>query len=305
VPSARRATLDTISTPGSLALESAIFQEATVATSNTPAVPQPIAAPAVVDSAGEGISRASILRLVAIVGAGAVGGFLFWILAKLTGTSPLPVSCGLWTIPCLMFLGAFAAAIGVYVLTASDTAAIKTYIFASLCGLCWQPIIASGVRMVANATAASQTAMLGSQVQAVQQAMDSSNKQQLTDAVQQTVPLVTQALNTTAATNTDNRTEVVDSSKQVVTQLQSAAATAPNATVEAIQKISVAAANANTPSVALHGVQTLLAIGLRASRAQDTAVMETVLQSLASIATESKDSSIQTAARNAAKLLQP
>ena len=259
----------------------------------------------VVDSTGESINPASILRLVAIVVAGAIGGFLFWIIAVCTGTSPLPISAGFWTIPALMFLGAFSAAIGVYVLTASDTAAIKTYIFASLCGLCWQPVIASGVRMVANATATSQTAMIGSQVQAVQQAAASGNNEQLTAAVQQIPPLVTQALSTTANTNTDNRTVVLDTSKQAITQLQSAAAQAPDATVQAIQKISVNAANTNTPSVALHGVQTLSAIGLEAVRTQDSAVVEMVRQSLATIAAKSKDASIQIAAKNAATQLNP
>src|ERR1700749_4345514 len=104
-----------------------------MATPQDPAIPLKHA----VASVDEGISRASILRLLAIVAAGAVGGFLFWVIAELTGTSPLPVSAGFWTIPALMFLGAFAAAIGVYVLTASDTSAIKTYVFASLCGICW------------------------------------------------------------------------------------------------------------------------------------------------------------------------
>jgi hypothetical protein len=270
---------------------------------NTPAAVAPV--PPALDSTNEGLSVASIHRLLAIAVAGAVGGFLFWIIAKLSGTSPLPVSAGFWTIPALMFLGAFAAAIGIYVLTASDTAAIKTYIFAMLCGVCWQPIIASGVRMVANATASSQTAQLGSQTQLVQQAAASGNVQQLTAAVQQTVPLVTQALNATASTDTDKRNEVLNSSKQAITQLQSAATQAPDATVDALENISVTAANAGIPSVALHAVQSLNAIGLEASRTQNAAMVEKVRQSLSSIAEQSKDPSIQTAAKNGVTLIQP
>ena len=270
-----------------------------------PAIPQATAAQPAVASSDEGISRASIQRLLAIAAAGAIGGFLFWVIAKLTGTSPLPVSAGFWAIPALMFLGAFAAAIGVYVLTASDTSAIKTYVFASLCGLCWQPVIASGIRMVANATATSQTAQLGSQTQLVQQATASGDVQQLTTAVQQTVPLVTQALNATASTDTDKRNEVLDTSKQAITQLQSAAAKVPEASVEALQNISVTAANNGTPSVALHAVQSLNAIGLEAGRTQNTAVAEKVRQSLSYVEAHSKDASIQTAARNANAQLKP
>jgi hypothetical protein len=259
----------------------------------TPQNPAVIASVQAADSTGEVISRASILRLVAIVGAGAIGGFLFWILAKLTGTSPLPVSCGFWTIPALMFLGAFASAIGVYVLTASDTAAIKTYIFASLCGLCWQPIIASGVRMVANATAANQTAMLGSQVQAVQQAVAASNKQQVTNAIQQTVPLVTQALNTASGTDIDRRNEVVDTSRQAITQLQAAADKAPEVSVDALQSIAMIADSAGTPAVALQAIQALHAIN-RSS--QNPVAVESALQALTYIAGHAKDPSTRAAA---------
>jgi hypothetical protein len=269
-------------------------------TPQSPAIVVPMPA---VDSATEGISRASIQRLIAIVAAGAIGGFLFWIIAKLTGTSPLSVNIGFWEIPALMFLGAFSAAIGVYVLTASDTAAIKTYIFASLCGLCWQPVIASGIRMVSNATATSQTEQLGTQGELIQQATNSGSVEQLNAAVQQTPALVTQALDTTATTDSAKRSEVLDTSKRTITQLQSAAEKAPDATIEALQNISVSAANSGTPSVALHSVQSLLSIGLRANRAQNTAVVENVRQSLGYIAAHSKDVSIQTAAKNSATLL--
>ena len=253
-----------------------------------------------VASVDEGISRASILRLLAIVAAGAVGGFLFWVIAKVTATSPLPGNEGFWTIPALMFLGAFAAAIGVYVLTASDTSAIKTYVFASLCGLCWQPVIASGVRMVGNLNATSQSEQVGSQTQLVQQADASGNVQQLTNAVQQTTPLVTQALNATANTDTEAKNQVVNNSKQAINQIQSASAKAPDASVEALQNITVSAANAGTSSVALHGVQSLNAIGLEARRAHNMAFAERVRQSLGYVAAHSKDASIQSAANSAA-----
>jgi hypothetical protein len=247
-----------------------------------------------VDSVDEGISRASILRLLAIVGAGAIGGFLFWVIAKVTGTSPLPGNAGFWTIPALMFLGAFAAAIGVYVLTASDTSAIKTYVFASLCGLCWQPVIASGIRMVGNLNATSQSDQVGSQTQLVQQADTSGNVQQLTTAVQQTTPLVTQALNATANTDADTKTQVVDKLNQAITQLQTAAAKAPDASVESLQTITVAAANSGSSSVALQGVQSLHALG----GAPGHVAAPYARRSLSYIALHAKDPSIQLAARN-------
>jgi hypothetical protein len=248
-----------------------------------------------VDSTSEGISRASILRLLAIVAAGAIGGFLFWVIAKITGTSPLPGNPGFWTVPALMFLGAFAAAIGVYVLTASDTSAIKTYVFASLCGLCWQPVIASGIRMVGNLNATSQSEQVGSQTQLVQQADASGNVQQINTAVQQSVSLVTQALNTTTNIDTDAKNQVVNTSKQAITQIQSAAAKAPDASVEALQNITVAAANSGSSSVALQGIQSLHTIGGTPNHAGAAYARK----SLSYIASHAKDPSIQTAARNA------
>lgn len=277
-----------------------------MATPDTPvAAPHAILAQPALDSTAEGINPASIHRLLAIAAAGAIGGFLFWLLASLTGTSPLPVNAGPWAVPALMFLGAFAAAIGVYVLTASNTSALKTYIFAALCGVCWQPVIASGVRMVANANAVSQTTQLGSQTQAVQQAAASGDKQQVTAAVQQIVPLTTQVLNSATVVDPGNREGVLDFSKKAIAQVQSAADKAPEASAEALQNIAVTAANNGTPSVALHAVQSLEAIGLQASRDQKPAVVQAVQQSLTNIIAQSKDPSIQTAARNAAAQLNP
>ncbi|MGA2251686.1 hypothetical protein [Terracidiphilus sp.] len=249
-----------------------------------------------VASVDESLSRAGILHLVAIVAAGAIGGFLFWVIAKVTGTSPLPGIAGFWTIPALMFLGAFAAAIGVYVLTASDTSAIKTYVFASLCGLCWQPVIASGVRMVGNLNATSQSEQVGSQTQLVQQADASGNVQQLTSAVQQTTPLVTQALNATVNIDTDTRNQVVNNSRQAINQIQSAAAKAPEASVESLQSITVAAANSGSSAVALQGVQSLHALG----GTPNHAAAPYARRSLSYVALHAKDPSIQLAARNAA-----
>ncbi|HEX8813812.1 MAG TPA: hypothetical protein VF742_17630, partial [Terracidiphilus sp.] len=105
-------------------------------------------------------------------------------------------------------------------------------------------------------------------------------------------------------TDSAKRTEVLDTSKRTITQLQSAAEKAPDATVNAIQNISVSAANSGTPSVALHGVQSLTTIGLRA-RAQNPAVLANVRRSLSYIAAHSKDASIQLSAKNSLNQLNP
>jgi hypothetical protein len=251
-------------------------------------------------ASADGVNRASLLRLSGIGIAGAVGGFLFWVLAKLTGTAPLPVSAGLWTIPALMLLGGFAAAIAVYVLTASDTAAMKTYVFASICGVCWQPIIASGVRMVSNATAVSQSAALVTQTAQVQQAAAGGNVDQINTALAQTVPAVTAALGATANADPDRKQEIVSRSQQAISQIQSTAAQAPDASVSALQKISVTAANNATPSVALNAIDSLRAIGADAQTRQNSSVMAKVRASLTKVGEQTTDPTVKAAAKNAA-----
>ncbi len=251
-------------------------------------------------TAEDGLNRTSLLRLGGIGIAGAVGGFLFWVLAKLTGTSPLPASAGLWTVPALMLLGGFAAAIGVYVLTASDTTAMKTYVFASICGVCWQPIIASGVRMVSNATASSQSAALGSQVEQVQQAAAGGNVDQINNAVAQTVPAVTAALGATTNADTERKQEIVSRSQLAIARIQATAAKAPDASVSALQRISIMAADKGTPSVALNAIDSLRAIGADAQTRQNSALLARVRASLASVEAQATDPTVKTAAKGAA-----
>jgi hypothetical protein len=247
-----------------------------------------------IDSAVEGISRASILRLLSVAAAGSIGGFLFWVLAKLAGTA----EPGLWTIPALMLVGAFAAAIGVYVLTASDTSAIKTYIFASLCGLCWQPVINSGINMVKSSTdTAAQVSQLENQQQSFSDALQQAtpeNPQPLNSVVKQTTNLINQAVvaSAKAGSGSDNQQSLIAASNKCISQIQNAAAKAPDSSVEALQNITVTAANSGTQAVALQAIQSLHAI----SRAQNPA-SEKARQSLTYIASQAKDPAIQSAAK--------
>src|SRR6266568_9399581 len=74
--------------------------------------------------------------------AGAIGGFASWVYGRVLGQ---PVPGGGWAIPVAIFLGAFAAGIGVYVLTNTDTSAVaRTVFFAMLCGFVWKPVCDAG-----------------------------------------------------------------------------------------------------------------------------------------------------------------
>lgn len=250
------------------------------------------------------ITESTLVALLFVLVSGAVGGLLYWITAKWTGT-PLPVVFGAAIVPVLMLLGALAATVGVYVLTASDMGAVRTYVFALLCGLAWQPVLVAGTRIASNASASSQTAQLGQQVQQIQTADKSGNADAVSAAVQQTVPVINKALEfSTNAADPDKKTEVLDSSKQAINQLQQSAAKAPDASVDGLQNVTVTAANAGAPAVAIHGIQSLNVIGKEAMARHDLALQKKVQDSLLSIATQSKDASVQTAAKAAAAQVQ-
>jgi len=78
--------------------------------------------------------------------AGAIGGFASWAYGLVLGQ---PVPGDGWAIPVAIFLGAFAAGIGVYVLTNTDTSAVaRTVFFAMLCGFVWKPVCDAGKALI-------------------------------------------------------------------------------------------------------------------------------------------------------------
>jgi len=246
-----------------------------------------------------GVSRAGVRLLCAVFLAGAVGGILYWILAKWTGTT-LPTTFGPATIPVLMFIGALAAAFGVYLLTASDLNAIRTYIFAVVCGLAWQPMIASATRLATNAVASGQTAQVGANITQIKSATSGGNLQQINSAVENTASAVNGALGlSTSVTDASKKTEIADTSKQAITELQVTAVRAPDASLNALKSISLAAAKSGESSVALRAVETLHSIGSEAVSRNNTELLVKVVQSLNEVAAQSNDPSIQSAAKNA------
>ena len=260
------------------------------------------------ESERDDVSRVNLLYLGAIMLAGAFGGLLYWIIAKWTGTQ-LPQAFGAMVVLVLMLLGAIAAAVGVYVLTASNVKAIRTYIFAVLCGLSWQPMIDAGRSLAANSAALNaamnQNAQLDQHVQQVQTATQTGNQAAVAAADQQTVPVINKTLElSTSVADPDKKAQVLDSSKQAINELQQSAAKAPDASVNGLQNVTVTAANANAPAVAIHGIQSLNAIGKEAVEKHDLALQKKVQQSLITIATQSKDPSVQSAAKTAAAQVQ-
>jgi hypothetical protein len=254
--------------------------------------------------AAVGINRSTLVPLGAVWVAGAIGGLLFFVVAKMTGTS-LPAGFGFGLIPGLMFVGALAAAFGVYLLTASDLKAIRTYVFAVVCGLAWKSTIDSAISLAANATASSQTAQVGDTVNQVQAATLGGDAQQINTAVQNTVSAVNQSLNYAPnVSDLSKKAEITDTSKNAITQIQSTADKAPDVSVDALKNISLAASSAGQTTVALQAVDALRTIGKNAISKNDNSVAGKVQESLAALAAKSKDPLIKTAANNGSVAIQ-
>src|SRR5262245_56423953 len=115
------------------------------------------------DAAATPLSKPDIERLLFVALAGAAGGTLFWLLAAWSGTATF----GAWPwegqLAALMFIGSMAALFGVYLLTSSNLNSMRTYVFAIVCGLVWQPIINTAKQSVTNATVTRQTAEVNTQ----------------------------------------------------------------------------------------------------------------------------------------------
>src|SRR5215470_18405465 len=143
----------------------------------------------------ERISSVDVKELLFVAAAGAAGGILFWLLSAWSGQAtfaPWPVY---GQILALAFIGGIAALFGVYLLTASDTNAIRTYVFAIVCGVVWQPIINSAKLTVNDVSAGRQAAAVKTQADQVSNAISQGDPQQISTAVTSAVPAVTQAIN--------------------------------------------------------------------------------------------------------------
>src|SRR4029077_14497361 len=140
------------------------------------------------------ITRGQIEQALWIAFCGAVGGILFWVLGKWSGTATFSYWKWYGQILALAFLGGIAALFGVFLLTDSNLNALKTYIFAIVCGVVWQPIINTAIKSYSNVGVTRQVAQVSNQTQQLQNTADHGSAEEVQSAVKSTVPAVTQAL---------------------------------------------------------------------------------------------------------------
>jgi len=247
------------------------------------------------DSAGSSqrIGALDVKQFLFVVVAGVAGGVLFWLLGAWSGQPTFSGWPVYGQILALMFIGSMAALFGVYLLTASNLNAMRTYVFAIVCGLVWQPIINSAKQSVVSATASRQASLVSSQADQLKSAASHGDQQQVSNAVTTTVPAVTQAITALAdVQNVAKKQQIVDGSKAAIEALEDASAKAPQPSIQGIQNIGITAGQANQTDVGIHAIQSLHAIAMHAQ----PDVLKQSQESINAIAQNSKDPVLQKAA---------
>src|SRR6266568_6368780 len=191
--------------------------------------------------------------------AGAIGGFTSWVFGLFTND---PVPGGIWGLPAAIFLGAFAAGIGVFVLTNTDTSAFaRTMFFAALCGFVWRPVIDAGKASLDQAIQQKQNkeaANLGDQVAEL-----ASN---LTNTPPSQLPNKLEAINDAAVAAVDSLPEVnnVRVKREIESKVSAALRTVsqfapqnPQVASKVIQSVGEAGAKNQSPKISNEAVTSL------------------------------------------------
>jgi hypothetical protein len=202
-----------------------------------------------------------------------------------------------------MFIGAIAALIGVYMLTASDLTSMRTYVFALVCGLVWQPITDAGKRLVANAAVSSKVAQVNSSTNDLANADRSGS--QVDDKITNSVPGVKAALQAGSGVQDANKQdEILKSSISAVEAIQNASSKAPDASLKALSDISLEASHTGQSELAVRAIQGLRAIAFTAAEAKNDKLAAEATRSLQGISQQSRNAVVKAAAENTASSIQ-
>src|SRR5882724_4135364 len=249
------------------------------------------------------LDKGQVSQALYVALAGAVGGLLFWMLGKYSGTVTFAGWPWFGQIPALMFLGAMAGLFGVYLLTSSSLNSMRTYIFAIVCGVVWQPIINTAMQSVVNATATKHVEEVSTQAEQLKSSADKGSIADVTIRVNATVPAVTQAIQQLPdVQDAGKKQEIVDSSQKAISALEVAANKAPNSSIDGIKQVGIAASTGNHTTVSIHAVQSLRTIGLAAAH-EHPEVAKLTADSLQAIASSSNDPSVKSAVEASLKEL--
>lgn len=255
-------------------------------------------------SSGSQFNTAQIVQALSVALFGAIGGLLFWVLGKYSGNVPKQIVGWPWygQVSALMFMGAIAALFGVYLLTASQVPAMRTFMFAIVCGLLWQPIIDQAQKSAGNILATEQTHNVDNQAGLVKAASENGNPAEVKAAVGAAVPVVTQAIKKLSnVQDTEKNQELVNSSQKAISELQAAASKDPDASVGALKDVGIVASQGHHTALALHAIQSLQEVGMSATNPE---VVKESIASLKDMAAKSDDPDVKKAALNSSLALE-
>ena len=243
------------------------------------------------------ITKGQIKQALWVAFCGGLGGGIFWLLGKWSGTATFAYWKWYGQILALGFLGGIAGLFGVYLLTASNLNAVKTYIFAIVCGVVWQPIINTAIKSYSNVGVTRQVAQVSSQTNQLNSTADHGSQEQIQSAVKATVPVVTQALRQFPdVQDADKKQAIVESSDKALAALQAAAVKAPDSSIQAIKEVGIAANEGNHADVGIHAIHSLREIGLAGARSNHPEIAKATLDSLRTLASTGKDPALKGAA---------
>jgi hypothetical protein len=195
------------------------------------------------------------LRTPALVAlSGAVGGLASGALQVLNGLKPFNGST-VFVMFALPFVGALAAMIAVYLIANSDTEKLAhTLGFALVCGIFWQPVIASAKLYVDHVETQHQTSGLRDSNQALANGLKNPTpevRNEVTRSGDTAASLLEKLPNVQDA---ELRKEVIQESKAAVDNIQTAASATPDSSIKSLEKIGVAAAQNGQTEVAQHAL---------------------------------------------------
>jgi hypothetical protein len=226
------------------------------------------------------------MQFAKIAGAGAGGGIIFWLLAAYANTvvfATLPI---VGQILGSAILGAGAALVAVYLLTASDLNQTRTYVFAMVCGIIWQPILQAGANTARGLALKQTTSAVATKADDVNQSTANQSSAQIQQTVQSATPAVLDAVNAmSSANNPSQRDALSKGSGDAIDAIKKASAKAPEAGIESLKNVGAAALKAGEPSVANHVVESLASVG---KNAKDPATRRAAAETLFSLSTSAQ-----------------
>ncbi|HKV93345.1 MAG TPA: hypothetical protein VJW20_12430 [Candidatus Angelobacter sp.] len=262
------------------------------------------AAPTPQPASGSQFNTTQIVQALCVALFGAIGGLLFWVLGKYSGNVPKQIVGWPWygQVSALMFMSAIAGLFGVYLLTASQVPAIRTFMFAIVCGLLWQPIIDQAQKSAGNILANQQTHNVDNQTGLLKAASSSGSPEQVKAAVGAAVPTVTQAIKTLSQVQGAPRSEeLINSSQKAINEFQAAASEDPDSSVGALKDVGIVASQEHHTALALHAIRSLQEVGMSATK---PGVVNESIASLHEVADKSDDPDVKKAALNSSLALE-